>query len=213
MNFFSIIWMKITGLFKEANLKPLDPVVVHVPDDSSEKAEKLLEDIEKLKGLGPFSGETISVDPTMFKEMQKMEEMIPKVKPFKRQLTKNFHIDEFRCHDGVAVPAELCDNVLKLAQNLQALRDKIGKPIKIMSGYRHLEYNKKIGGARKSKHMEAMAADIRVKGIGPANLAKIIESLIKEGTMAAGGVGRYPTFTHYDVRGKNARWGGTRKTN
>lgn len=210
MNFFSIIWMKIVGLFKEANLKPLDPVPVHAPDDNAEEVDKLLEDIEKAKMAGPLGGELIIVDPAMFKELEKV---ILEVEPFNKQLTVNFHLDEFGCHDGTAVPPELYGNVLELAQNLQILRDTIGKPVKIVSGYRHLEYNKKIGGARKSKHMEAMAADIRVKGIGPKTLATKIETLIKEGLMQAGGVGRYPNFTHYDVRGTNARWGGTRKTN
>lgn len=137
----------------------------------------------------------------------------PPPPPQKKQLTKNFHISEFACHDGVVVPEELYDNVLELAKNLQVLRDALGKPVKIMSGYRHLAYNKKIGGAKKSQHMVAKAGDLKVKGIGPKRLADKIESLVAEGKMKKGGVGRYPTFTHYDTRGKNARWGGTRKKN
>ena len=129
------------------------------------------------------------------------------------QLTENFMVEEFACKDGTAVPFELYDNVSELANNLQVLRDELGKPIKIMSGYRSPEYNIRIGGARKSQHMQAKAADIRVKGIGPARLADKIEQLIAEGKMKKGGVGRYPTFTHYDVRGRNARWNGTRKKN
>ena len=29
--------------------------------------------------------------------------------------------------------------------------------------------------------------------------------------MCKGGVGIYPTFTHYDIRGFNARWGSYKK--
>jgi uncharacterized protein YcbK (DUF882 family) len=200
--------MKLIGIFKSADLKPLDPVPVEASDSPDEVAT-ILEDIGKVKAMAPRV-ETVTIDAALFKTMG---EFAPHVKPYRRQLTKNFHINEFRCHDGTEVPAELYDNVLELAKNLQALRDRIGKPIKIISGYRHLGYNKKIGGARKSQHIEAKAADIKVKGIGPAKLARHIEEAIADGDMKKGGVGRYPTFTHYDIRGKNARWGGTRRKN
>ena len=39
----------------------------------------------------------------------------------------------------------------------------------------------------------------------------IVIKLIKDGEMDSGGVGIYPTFVHYDVRGRNARWGSYKK--
>ena len=51
-------------------------------------------------------------------------------------LTKNFKISEFKCKDGTSVPDDLVDNVVLLCENLQALRDHIGKPIRVISGYR-----------------------------------------------------------------------------
>ena len=42
------------------------------------------------------------------------------------QLTKNFNIKEWRCHDGTDVPYNLVDNVRQCAENLQSLRDAIG---------------------------------------------------------------------------------------
>ena len=213
MNFFSIVWMKIVNLFKEANLKPLDPVPVPVAEpvvlELLPDIERLTEDIERVKIAVPKM-EVIQLDAVVASTDQPKEKVEP---TRRRQLTKNFHIDEFACHDGTPVPEELYLNVLELAENLQVLRDAIGKPIKIMSGYRHLEYNKKIGGARKSQHMEALAADIKAKGIGPSKMADLIEDFISKDKLKKGGVGRYPTFTHYDVRGKNARWNGTRKKN
>ena len=121
-------------------------------------------------------------------------------------LTKNFHIDEFKCNDGTEVPQEYRNNVIDLATNLQVLRDYLGKPIYINSGYRSPEYNAKVGGAKRSQHKLAKAADIVVKGMTPTEVADAIEKLIKEGKMKHGGLGRYKTFTHYDVRGWNARW-------
>ena len=74
-------------------------------------------------------------------------------------------------------------------------------------GYRSLEYNTKIKGAKRSQHMVAKAADIIVPGMTSLEVRDIILELIREGKMEKGGVGIYPTFVHYDVRGYNARWG------
>ena len=123
-------------------------------------------------------------------------------------ITNNFSLREFRCKDGTDVPDELRENIILLCENLQILRDHIGKPIRIISGYRSPKYNRRIGGARRSQHMTAKAADLRVSGMTPHELKQAIETLIKEGKMMKGGVGLYTTFTHYDVRGRNARWRG-----
>lgn len=123
------------------------------------------------------------------------------------KLEKNFSLHEFRCRDGTDVPDEFMDNVRELCVNLQILRDHIDKPITIISGYRSPEYNTKIKGAKRSQHMSARAADIIVPGMTSLEVRDIIIQLIKEGKMVKGGVGIYPTFVHYDVRGYNARWG------
>ena len=124
------------------------------------------------------------------------------------KLTENFKLSEFKCKDGTHVPEELFENVQLLCDNLQVLRDHIGKPIRVISGYRSPKYNRRIGGARKSQHMTAKAADIKVSGMTPAEVKSAIVSLIKDGKMMKGGIGLYKTFTHYDVRGRNARWYG-----
>lgn len=127
------------------------------------------------------------------------------------QLEQNFKLSEFRCKDGTDVPEELMDNVKQLAKNLQVLREHLGTSITVISGYRTPEYNKKIGGAKRSQHMLAKAADIIVPGLTSLEVRDTILKLIKEGKMDKGGVGIYPTFTHYDVRGRNARWGSYKK--
>ena len=124
------------------------------------------------------------------------------------KLTENFSLWEFKCRDGTEVPDELKDNVQELAENLQVLREHIQKPITVISGYRSPEYNKKIGGAKRSQHMLAKAGDLIVKGMTPDEVKEVIVHLIKEGKMKKGGVGLYTYFTHYDVRGFNRRWYG-----
>lgn len=126
------------------------------------------------------------------------------------KLTENFSISEFRCKDGTDVPPELVDNVKTLAKNLQIIRQKIGKPLRVISGYRSPAYNKKCGGTKKSQHMQAKAADLRVSGMSSDELHEIIVGLIDDEKIMQGGVGKYPLFVHYDVRGRKARWKGSK---
>lgn len=126
---------------------------------------------------------------------------------FDMKLSDNFSLSEFRCKDGSDVPAEHMDSVRELAENLQVFRDAIGKPVRVISGYRSPEYNKKVGGVKRSQHVLAKAADIQVAGVSPLEVRDLIISLIKQGKMKAGGVGIYSSFVHYDIRGRNARWG------
>lgn len=122
------------------------------------------------------------------------------------QLTDNFNIREFYCNDGTRIPQEYIANVIELAENLQVLRDYAGAAIRVNSGYRHRDYNTRIGGAKNSQHLYACAADIIVDGMTPQEVADLIEELIAQGKMKEGGLGRYNTFTHYDIRGYNSRW-------
>tara|TARA_R110002074_G_scaffold173985_1_gene336849 strand:+ start:115 stop:531 length:417 start_codon:yes stop_codon:yes gene_type:complete len=124
------------------------------------------------------------------------------------QLSTNFKKSEFKCRDGTEVPDEHMDDLRELVKNLQIVRDHLKVPMHIISGYRSPKYNRKIGGARKSQHMKAKAADIVVKSLKPTELREIIINLIKEGKIKKGGVGLYRSFVHYDTRGWNARWKG-----
>lgn len=122
------------------------------------------------------------------------------------KLTENFNIDEFACKDGTDVPQSLYGNVSVLAKNLQVLRDEVGVPIYVLSGYRTRSHNTRVGGARHSQHLLAKASDIRITGFSPIQVYNKIEELIKAGKMEQGGLGRYNTFVHYDIRGVKARW-------
>ena len=124
------------------------------------------------------------------------------------RLTNNFKLQEFGCRDGSIPEGEFLDNCRELAENLQVLRDHIGRPINIISGYRPPTYNKKIGGVKRSQHLLARAADIKVSGMAPVEVHATVLQLIKAGKMKQGGVGKYSTFVHYDTRGTAARWSG-----
>ena len=121
-------------------------------------------------------------------------------------LTKNFDLHEFSCNDGTQVPPMYLDNVGKLAENLQILRDHLKQPISINSAYRHRAYNTKIGGKPNSQHLTASAADITVKSMSPRKLKGVIEKLIAQEKLWFGGIGLYPGFVHVDIRDTPARW-------
>jgi uncharacterized protein YcbK (DUF882 family) len=123
-----------------------------------------------------------------------------------KKMTKNFSVHEFNSKDGTPVPEELFPNLETLAKNLQVIRDHIGEPLQILSGYRSPAHNKKVGGKKASYHMKAMAADLTCKSLTPRKLHTLILTLIKQGKVKNGGLGLYPGFVHYDIGPANRRW-------
>lgn len=92
------------------------------------------------------------------------------------QLSKNFKVSELdcKCKDST------CDEVLidtRLVEILQQIRDHFGVSVHVNSGYRCESHNAAVGGSKTSHHMRGMAADIRVKGVAPAEVAKYAESI------------------------------------
>jgi hypothetical protein len=72
------------------------------------------------------------------------------------------------------------DNLQALVDNvLQPLRDALGKPINISSGYRSPDVNKAIGGSATSDHTRGQAADIEVAGMSNKDLAEHIRDNLK----------------------------------
>ena len=106
-------------------------------------------------------------------------------------------------------PAEIaCRGTGKLLINtdamdkLQALRDRLGKPLIVRSAYRSPEHNRAVSGATRSKHMEATAFDIAMANHDPV--------AFEAAARAVGflGFGFYPRsgFMHVD-HGPTRSWG------
>ena len=129
-----------------------------------------------------------------------------KSKSVKIPSSKHFKLEEFACKDGTPVPEEFYGNVQELMNNLEVIREHFGGlyPIRINSGYRTPEYNKKVGGAAKSQHLTASAADI-IMSVTPRIVQEAIEQLQIDEKIKQGGLGRYSVFTHYDI-GKYRNW-------
>lgn len=123
-----------------------------------------------------------------------------------KKLSKNFTVKEFACKDGS--DAVLIDTTL--VEVLQAIRDHFGKPVRINSAYRTPAYNITVGGSSKSQHCLGAAADIRIVGIDPLNIALYVSSLPQ--FKGRGGIGYYSRtnlkdgFVHVDVRKPVSRW-------
>ena len=108
------------------------------------------------------------------------------------KLSKDFDDSEFFCPccgESNISPA--------LILKLQSLRDLVGKPIHITSGYRCHSYNKRIRGADNSPHLEGLASDIQVSGMAPTTLA-ILADRIKYIR-----IGIYEKHLHIDVKPAN----------
>jgi hypothetical protein len=89
-------------------------------------------------------------------------------------LSPNFRKSEFACK------CNRCSTVtvdMELVDILQRIRDHFGQSVNINSGYRCKEHNAEVGGASGSHHTKGMAADIRVKGVAPRDVAKYAESI------------------------------------
>ena len=107
------------------------------------------------------------------------------------RLTRNFTYEELRRSDvaerrGINNRPRTKEEEKRVIENLKALcmevlqplRDFLGKPVVISSGYRCAELNKAVGGVRNSQHMKGEAADIHVENT--EHLLKIMHFIMDE---------------------------------
>ncbi|MFQ3664423.1 MAG: D-Ala-D-Ala carboxypeptidase family metallohydrolase [Sphingomonadaceae bacterium] len=117
--------------------------------------------------------------------------------PKNRWRWKNFSPAEIACRGtgSIRVHEDALDR-------LQALRDRLGKPLIVRSAYRSPAHNRAIGGAPRSKHMDGTAFDIAMANHDPV--------AFEAAARAVGflGFGYYPRsgFMHIDL-GPARQWG------
>jgi len=102
-------------------------------------------------------------------------------------------------------PSTHWNNVDKLAEILDNFRHRHGAPVHLLSVYRSPAYNRAIGGANQSRHMEFDAADFYSEAGNPLRWASMIRDMRTAGDFR-GGIGTYSTFVHVDTRGNNVDW-------
>lgn len=109
-----------------------------------------------------------------------------------KKVGQHFKVKEFACQDGSQVV--FIDSYL--VSILDILRNEVGKQVIINSGYRTPKRNKEVGGAKYSYHMRGMAADIRVHGMTPKQVANMLNEIVPNEC----GIIVYKNWVHFDVR-------------
>ena len=115
------------------------------------------------------------------------------------KLSENFEAKEFdcKCKNKSCKTTEIDP---KLIEILQKIRTHFGKSVTVNSSYRCEAHNKSVGGAKSSRHLTGQAADIKVSGVSPKEVAKYAESI------GVKGIGLYDTFVHVDTRTTKSFW-------
>ena len=92
------------------------------------------------------------------------------------------------------------ENVKALVSEvLDPVREKLGMPVVVNSGYRCEKHNKDVGGVRNSQHLRGEAADVSC-----ADLSRLKALIIENGKFDQ--LITYPTFLHVSYK----RTGGNR---
>jgi uncharacterized protein YcbK (DUF882 family) len=116
------------------------------------------------------------------------------------QLSEHFTLAEFLSPgDPVKPTAQQVANLRALCVKvLEPMRKKLGRPLKITSGFRSPEHNAAVGGAPGSQHTHGIAADIELGGDTACLVAAAVASTLPD----CGGIGLYPGrgFIHVDIR-------------
>lgn len=88
---------------------------------------------------------------------------------------------------------DVVDNLNKLADYLDGIREKLGKPILVNSGFRCPVLNKAVGGVANSQHIKGLAADLVC-----ADMEKLL-SVIRE-------TGGFDQLIKEHRKGSNTYW-------
>ena len=118
------------------------------------------------------------------------------------KLSEHFDSNEFKCKCCGGLPEHGMSKDLIVL--LEQIRNAFNKSITITSGYRCEHHNREVGGAKKSQHMDGIAADIKVTGI---HAHAVHAYLLEHFDDKIGGLGKYSMFTHVDVR-RGSKWRG-----
>ncbi len=111
--------------------------------------------------------------------------------------TKNFKVSEFACkHCG---ENKIDQRVINMCQTI---RDYLGVPVRVNSGYRCPAHNKKVGGVPNSNHTKGLAADLSCS-LGAKKMFDAVMTLHTDGKLPdLDYCIRYKSWIHIDCGGK-----------
>jgi len=119
------------------------------------------------------------------------------------QSVNNIKVDRYFCLDEFECPC--CNRVmlhLILLRKLSALRQAIGCPLLVNSGYRCKKENRRVHGVKGSYHLFGLACDVTTASMDMSELLKYAKNI------NFGGIGIYDNFLHLDIRPEPEFWDG-----
>lgn len=140
--------------------------------------------------------------------------------PYTKGPSKHYTWQEVNPHNFPGLKPSLRLKAIKHARKLETLRAQVNARrkqhklketgINILSWWRPAWYNKKIGGAGQSKHIQALATDIseqEIQRLMPWTGGKIEFDSLANQLFRTDGFGQYRNGArHVDSRGYRARW-------
>ena len=111
------------------------------------------------------------------------------------KIDRFFYLNEFEC--------PCCNRVmlhLVLLRKLSALRQAIGFPLLVNSGYRCKKENHRVHGVKTSYHLIGFAVDVTTASMKISDLLKHAQNI------NFGGIGVYDNFLHLDIRHNHEFW-------
>ncbi|MDS3861036.1 D-Ala-D-Ala carboxypeptidase family metallohydrolase [Thermosynechococcaceae cyanobacterium BACA0444] len=122
------------------------------------------------------------------------------------RVSKYFTVGEVTNNQPARIPpvGPHRDNVIRLARELDLVREAWGGPIGVTSWYRPPAINRAVGGVSNSQHLTGLAADIYPIGRN----GREFEAWLDRIWVYALGYGQSSGrgFTHVDLRPGRARW-------
>lgn len=122
------------------------------------------------------------------------------------QLSEHFTLEELTVSEAAArqglsnePTGEALENLKRLAEFLEDVRALVGKPIRVNSAYRSPEVNAAVGGSKTSQHCFGCAADIRVPGMTPDEVVRLITDSDLEYDQC---IREFDSWTHVSIPNK-----------
>lgn len=108
------------------------------------------------------------------------------------------------------LPREKWANAIRALLAADHIRQEWGSPVIVVSGYRSDAYNRLVGGAARSRHVEGDALDLRPVSGSLDDFGSLCARVLAwyENRGVTTGFKRYSSFVHIDIGGRARSWRG-----
>ena len=112
------------------------------------------------------------------------------------EFTRSETADKLGIDNSVKSPRVL-GNIAMMWNFLEDVRNELGSPIVITSGYRCSELNRQVGGVPRSLHIQGRAVDIKTNVFDMEELSQILQCYYDDGVLSE--FKKYPTYYHIAI--------------